>query len=109
MSSIVLCSGIVRNVKPLVFGAKHERAGEVFGVEAGIMTAVGDVLGETLKVAAFDWGDEAWDPTPGDSVSVIVEVDSGRFGLQGTFKRHATEKDLKTMPLGTPTLSEAKG
>jgi hypothetical protein len=113
MSSIVLASGVVRASRPLFFGAKHERAGEVFGLEVALMTQVGDVLGETLKVVVFEPrdGTPSWDPQPGENVSVIVEVDSGRFGLSGTYKRHATAADVKALPMGTPTfdLADAKG
>lgn len=106
MSSIVLASGIVRAVRPLAYGRSHERAGQVFGIEASIMTSIGDVLGETLKVAAFDRdGQPTWNPEPGESTSVIVEVEAGRFGLSGTFQRLATADDVKTLPFGVPTFA----
>lgn len=110
MSSTVLASGIVRAVRPLYYGSKHERAGQVFGSEVSLMTQVGDVLGETLKVTCFDRdGEQQWNPEPGESTSVIVEVDSGRFGLSGTFKRLASADDVKSLPIGVPTFADAKG
>lgn len=101
MTAVVLATGTVRSSRPL---SKRD-SGEVFAQEVSLLTNVGDVLGETLKVMIWDRDRDAWSPKPGEAVSVVVEIDAGRFGLSATFQRLATEADKRSMPMGVPTLA----
>jgi hypothetical protein len=46
-------------------------------------------------------GSPTWAPEPGSNVSVIVEVDTGRFGLSGVFQREVTASDVKSLPVAS--------
>lgn len=87
MSGAVIVTGVVRQAEEKV----ARKTGEVFGTEVSVLTEVGPVLGETLKVMV-------WASRPGDSreqpefavgrkITWIVEVDvDGRY-LRATFLR----------------------
>lgn len=100
MTSVVLATGTVRSVRAL----SAKQSGEVFAQEVSLLTNVGDVLGESLKVMLWDRDRAVWSPKPGDDVSVVVEIDAGRYGLSATFLRLATKRDVESMPFGVPTL-----
>lgn len=107
MSSVMLATGSVRAIRPLGFARGHERHGEVWGTEVSVLTGIGDVLGETLKVTQFVADEADWTPELGKDVALIVEVDTGRYGLQATFKRLATKDDVSKLPFGVPSLAGA--
>lgn len=91
MTAVVLTEGTIRAVRPLT----SRKSGEVFAHEVSILTSIGDVLGETLKVVVFEREFEVEGPRfeVGLLVSWVVEVDSGRFGLQATYKREHRAAD----------------
>lgn len=98
MAAVVTASGTVRAIKPLV----KRDTGEAFATEVSLLTNVADVLGETLKVMIWDRDRGAWTPTPGETVSVVVEVDAGRYGLGATFQRLLTRDDVRALPVLAP-------
>lgn len=113
MTATLLAHGIIRQTTP-----KSKRdpitkidTGEVFGTEVAILTEVGEVMGETLRVLVFNTRPGETPPkiVEGLVVNWIVELDANRFGLNATFKREASREDIARLNAapGTPTFFDA--
>lgn len=92
MSATVLVHGITRQLS-----TKTKRAtGEAFGTEVSVLTELGDVMGETLRVLVFNPRAGEYSPTLAEGLTVnwIVEIDANQFGMNATFRREATPADL---------------
>jgi len=103
MSAISLVHGTIRQIRDR---AKRD-SGEIFGREASVLTELGSVLGETLPVLLFAprEGERYPELREGLVVSWIVEIDANRYGLNATFRRVATDDDIRGLiPFPAQTL-----